>query len=547
MRCPLFVGRWSLVVVRWSLIVVRCPLFVVGWSLIVDRAFVLSHGQRRTDNGQRLPRTDNGQRTPQSPHDVLHVDHGVVDDLADGDGQSSERHGVQRVAELRHDGDRGEKGEGDGRAGDGGGTEVGQKEKQDDDDEDRADEEGDADVVRGGLDELAGAKEVRPGGDMLAREERGKVVQRHVDAIRRLERVRAVLRPELEDHGRLAHDRGAADGRLGSVSHRPDVGQGEVARGLMADDGLGDLRRTDGAGIGPEDDALVAGIDKACAADARRPPRRSHDFGDVDVVRHEFPRIELHLDLPHFAAVHGDLGDARHGQNALPHAALGERPKLHRRKDVRGQPQRHQVAGGRRQRRHDRRQYAVRQRARQGRQTLGDDLPVAVHVGTLGEGHGDQREALHRLGAHRLQPFGGVDGVLHRPRDEQLDLFGRQPRRFGLDLDDLRRELGKDVVLRLRQRPDAVGEGHDGQRHHDSAEAERETDDRTEQSPMLDAVEGRLPHSSTFGFASSDSNWPAPSVTTRVPGGGAVTNQPPSMAMDGSTGRRTKVLGLVST
>ena len=54
----------------------------------------------------------------------------------------------------------------------------------------------------------------------------------------------------------------------------------------------------------------------------------------------------------------------------------------------------------------------------------------------------------HRLRAHRLDARHAGQRVLQRHGDEAFDLLAGQAGRFGLDLDDRRRELGEDVQRR---------------------------------------------------------------------------------------------------
>ena len=65
----------------------------------------------------------------------------------------------------------------------------------------------------------------------------------------------------------------------------------------------------------------------------------------------------------------------------------------------------------------------------------------------------DLRQAEHRLRAHRVDVRNAGEGVLERHRDQALDLLAGQAGRLGLDLDERRGELGKDVERRVPDRP----------------------------------------------------------------------------------------------
>ena len=97
-----------------------------------------------------------------------------------------------------------------------------------------------------------------------------------------------------------------------------------------------------------------------------------------------------------------------------------------------------------------------------------------------------------------------VERVLERHGDQRFDLARRQARRFGLDLDERRRELGKHVERRRAQRPPR-GDGHDhGQRDDDVAVPQRDRDQPGEH--------GYFPAPNSVPKSSA-----APTVTTFVP------------------------------
>src|SRR5204862_4817262 len=94
-----------------------------------------------------------GAALAEAAKDVLDADHRIVDDFADRDRESAQGHRVQRVSELLQHRHGHEQRERNGAAGNDGGAEMAEKKKQHDDDEDAAEDQGDPDVLRGGLDE----------------------------------------------------------------------------------------------------------------------------------------------------------------------------------------------------------------------------------------------------------------------------------------------------------------------------------------------------------------------------------------------------------
>ena len=103
-----------------------------------DRGPDLARGV--VDHPQRRPPLGLGQVVvlPEPPEDVLDVDDGVVDQLADRDRHAAQRHRVDRDAEQLHGEDRDDERERDRDERDRRRAEVPEEEEQDDDDEDRA-------------------------------------------------------------------------------------------------------------------------------------------------------------------------------------------------------------------------------------------------------------------------------------------------------------------------------------------------------------------------------------------------------------------------
>ena len=155
------------------------------------------------DHRQRVPPLSRRQRRvlAQAPHDVLDVDDRVVDQLADGNGQSAQAHGVEREAEPVHGDGGGNQRERQRDERDGGGAHVHQEHHHHEDDEAGAFEQRLEQVVERLLDEVGAAKQVllnlHPLGQGLL-----DLVERGVDAFGQLERVGARLLLDADDHRR---------------------------------------------------------------------------------------------------------------------------------------------------------------------------------------------------------------------------------------------------------------------------------------------------------------------------------------------------------
>ena len=153
------------------------------------------------------------------------------------------------------------------------------------------------------------------------------------------------------------------------------------------------------------------------------------------VVADQLVGMDLDLDRAHVAAEHRDVGDARHGEqarrtvqsatvrNSISERVREVRPATSTRlvDDVSGV-----IIGG---------STPCGSCWVAACQPLGDDLTVAIDVARWVEEDGDDREALDRARAQRLHAWHAVDGVLDRPGDEDLDLFGREADGLGLDAD----------------------------------------------------------------------------------------------------------------
>ena len=155
----------------------------------------------------------------------------------------------------------------------------------------------------------------------------------------------------------------------------------------------------------------------------------------------------IHLELELLPAVAPDdhVRDARHRHQPPPHRPVGDHREVGQVAVVAREADLHRPARGR--------ERLERPRdARRGRQARDRRCDALVHelaglerIGAAVEDQRDRRQARDRGRAHRLEPGRRVERLLHRDRDEGLDLLGRHPQALGLHLDERRRELREDV------------------------------------------------------------------------------------------------------
>src|SRR5580704_251415 len=103
-----------------------------------------------------------------------------------------------------------------------------------------------------------------------------------------------------------------------------------------------------------------------------------------------------------------------------------------------------------------------------------------MHIDAVLKGDGDDGKTGYGLRAHGGKSGGAVDGVLNLPRDQLLDLLGRESRRLGLYVHLRRNEFGKDIERRAHRAPAAENEREDTQRGDGTEMTYAETNERTQ-------------------------------------------------------------------
>ena len=144
------------------------------------------------------------------------------------------------------------------------------------------------------------------------------------------------------------------------------------------------------------------------------------------------------------------------------------------------------------------------------RDALVHELAGLEAVGAALEEERDGRQAGDGLRAHDVEPRRAVQRLLHRDRDQLLDLLRGHAEPLGLHLDERRRELGEDVDRHVAHARRADDQHAHAERHHDEAELQARPDD-----PPHHRIRA---HSPSIWNSVPSSSWP-PTLTTWVPTG----------------------------
>ncbi len=344
-----------------------------------------------------------------------------------------------------HGEDRGHERERDGENGDPGRADAREEEEHDRDHQDgavaqRADDVPDSDLDEVGLPEDIPV-DLHPLGEGLLDR-----VELCVEPLRQLERVRARLLLDAEDH------RGTAVVRaLAQLHRRADPHLAELAdqHGLGAahgDHGLADVgRRADPADAVDEHTAVrpPRRSPRRCSRSWRgapEPPRpRSRRYAESRSGR----RMTWYCLVSPPVGI--DLRDAGHGEEAAADRPVGRRLQVHRRVAVRRQRDEEDLAHDRGHRREDRSVRAGRQRRLRELQLLRDDLARLVDVGAPLELDPDDRDADPARGPNPADAGRAVQRRLDGEGDLALDLLRRHPVRLGDHRHGGCGEVGEDV------------------------------------------------------------------------------------------------------
>ena len=325
--------------------------------------------------------------------DVLHIDNGVIDERADGDGHAAEAHRVERQPEVVQHEDRDEQRErqrderDERRAG------GGQEEEEDDDHEYGPLEERVLHVVDRTLDKARLAEDVGrdlhvPGQVLL------QVGEGLLEFFGQLDGSRIGLFGHGQKHRRTPLFGGQAQpGLLGAHPHVGDVGEADRGAVRALDHGPAHLGDVVGRDHAAHDVFVAVLVDDAAVGVAVHPARDGHHLAEAHAVVLHALGVEQDLVLLDVATEYGHLRHASGREQPRADCPVGQRPQVEHRGAVGRQADDEQLAEDRRLGPERRVADIVGKALADGGELLGDDLTVEVDVCAPFELDPDDREA----------------------------------------------------------------------------------------------------------------------------------------------------------
>ena len=419
----------------------------------------------------------------QAAKDVLDVDDGVIDQLADGDGETAERHGVDGEAErVEDDGGRQDR-DGNGRQRDEGRAHIEQEQEQDDGDNRHGLEQDLLDVADRGFDEVRLPEDDVVDLDAL-RHGLIELGDGALDLAGQLHGVDRRLLLDRDDDGGPAHEAGFATLQAGAVADLGDLMQIDRPAAFGADDDIAKILELERAPDVADQELAAVLVGKAAAGVGAEALQRAFHLLERDAEGAHRRRIRRNPELPDLAADRDDLGDAGDGQQARPDDEIGNLAHLHRACRLRRHGKHEDLPHDGVDRPHLRRDVGGKLLLDEPK-PLGDLLTIAEDVGAPVELDIDDRQADARDRAHARDAGQPVHLCLDRKRDELLDFGRREPFGLGHDGDGRTVEVREDVDRQPLQGEGAV-EHHDG-RHgqHQKPVAQRAGDEKGEHACLL--------------------------------------------------------------
>ena len=427
----------------------------------------------------------------QPPQDVFHVDDGVVDHLADGDGQAPERHRVEGGTEPAQDQDGGEKRERNRGEADGGCFQVEKKEEQNHRHQDAADPQGPLQIPDGALDEGRLAEEGRMDRHSLGKAA-GHFRQRALEGVGKLHRVSPRQLVHLEENPRLGVDGGVTHFELGAEPDPRHLAEDHGDPAAESHHGAFQVGEGGCQPLRPDRKDLLAGAEVSCCGQRRGGGSGRDDLADSDVVGPQVPRGHQDLVLLDATPEGRDPGDSGDREDPGSQGPVGDASKLQRiEPGPSGETHEQDRARGRDHRSHPGHPDA-RGEARRGHQKpLIHRLSGPIEIGRIGKDRGQDGDPGGGRGAERDQARGPVESLFQRDRDQRLNLRGGKTRRLGLDRDLGRGEFGEDVDGGRESGEEAEEDQEPGEDEDDEAIRERESDEPGEQINDLPSLRRR--------------------------------------------------------
>ncbi|HEX2611950.1 MAG TPA: efflux RND transporter permease subunit [Gemmatimonadales bacterium] len=160
---------------------------------------------------------------------------------------------------------------------------------------------------------------------------------------------------------------------------------------VFANHGLRQRSRRHDLSLSAHRDSFVRLIDHSGAPHARRFARRVEELSEADPIESHSGRIGLNLDLPHFPAEDGDLGDAGRREQPGTQYPVNEAPLVHEAASRRGDAEHQNGARGAREWGQHRWPNGCRKASDHFAESLGQRLASPIYVGMLGQDGSDDR------------------------------------------------------------------------------------------------------------------------------------------------------------
>ena len=425
---------------------------------------------RLGDDGKRRRRLRLGPVLAQAPEHVLDADDGVVDQLADGDRESAQRHRIDGEAEQLKDDHRHQHGYRNGRQRNERRAPVHQEQEQDHGDDDEGLDQNSQHIVDRDLDERSLPKQHVDGGDAL-RQDALEIAQGGLNLPGQLEGVGVGLFLNAKDDGGIAHVSGVAAFDTRRIVHRGDLTEPDCDPLAIGNSQGFQVLQAGRAGEIANEILAPMLVDEAARAVGAELPERGLDLAARDVEARHLREVERHAVLAHLPADGDDLGHAGDGEQPGTDHPVDDLPDLHGTCGVAGHGDQHDLAHDRGHGRHLRTGVAGQLLAHHAKPFC-DLLPVEVDIGAPVELDVDDGQAHARDRAHAHDPRHAVHRRLQRERDELLDLFRGQALGLGHQSDGRPVEVGEDVHRQTAQRDRAIDDEDERCRQHEQAVAQ---------------------------------------------------------------------------
>jgi hypothetical protein len=253
-----------------------------------------------------------------------------------------------------------------------------------------------------------------------------------------------LLLDDQHQSGAVVDDR-VADRRGEAVDHAGDVADADRRFAALLDDRLCKIGRGLDRARLLHGEPLGCRIDEAAPADQHRITGRGAQFGERHASSAQSVGIDQNLQLAVAETPDRDVGDARHRHQARPDRPTRQFGELHLIELGRRYADLHRPTGRRQWRQHHRRTRGGGQPCLHLCHPLLYELAGADYIGAAIEQDRYRRQTEHGLGPQRHQIGDAVDRRFDRHGNQAFHLFGRKTRRFGLNLDHRRCELGKYI------------------------------------------------------------------------------------------------------